>query len=125
MLQTARFLIMRSRTIRLWVLLDVLRRSGWSLSELDLASFAGAALYCDAPLTMTDLNGNPAAAPRFQCNLVLRRRRSAADVIRGIRNGAALFLAYGAGGLLQLKVEGTLANQSPSKPVLSNSALAL
>ena len=104
-----------------WALLDVLRRSGWSAAELDLTSFAAAAAYCDAPLTMTDLNGNPAAAPRFQCNLVLRRRRSAADVIRGVRNGAALFLAYGPGGLLQLRIEGTLANQSPSRPSLSNS----
>ncbi len=108
-----------------WVLLDVLRRSGWGANELDLVSFGVAATYCDAPLTMTDLNGNPAAAPRFQCNLVLRRRRSAADVIRGIRNGAALFLSYGPGGLLQLRVEGTVANQSPLKPALSNSALAL
>ena len=108
-----------------WILLDVLRRSGWSLAELDLISFVTAAAYCDAPLTMTDLNGNPAAAPRFQCNLVLRRRRSAADVIRGIRNGSALFLAYGLGGLLQLRIEGTLANQSPSKPSLSNSLLNL
>ena len=108
-----------------WVMLDVLRRSGWSTSELDLTSFVRAALYCDAPLTMTDLNGNSAAAPRFQCNLVLRRRRSAADVIRGIRNGAALFLAYGPGGLLQLRVEGTIAHQSSTKPTLSNSTVAL
>lgn len=108
-----------------WVLLDVLRRSGWSTAELDMTSFAAAASYCEAPLTMTDLNGNPAAAPRFQCNLVLRRRRSAADVIRGIRNGAALFLAYGPGGLLQLRAEGTLAHQSATKPSLSNSTLNL
>lgn len=108
-----------------WVLLDVLRRSGWTLAELDLASFASAAAYCDAPVSMTDLNGNPASAPRFQCNLVLRRRRSAGDVIRGIRNGAALFLSYGAGGLLQLRIEGSLATQQASKGALSNSSTAI
>ena len=108
-----------------WVLLDVLRRSGWQTAELDLKSFATAAAYCEVPLTITDLNGNPAAAPRFQCNLVLRRRRSAADVIRGVRNGAGLFLTYGGGGLLQLRIEGTLGAQSPTKPALSNSEASL
>ncbi len=29
-----------------WVLLDVLRRSGWLTSEIDLTSFASAAAYC-------------------------------------------------------------------------------
>ena len=105
-----------------WTLLDVLRRTGWDLSELDLVSFASAAAYCGAPVTMTDLNGNPASAPRFQCNLVLRRRRSAADVIRGIRNGSALFLTYGPGGLLQLRAEGTVAAQNATQPALSNSS---
>lgn len=108
-----------------WVLLDVLRRAGWGLDELDLVSFANTAAYCGAPVTMTDLNGNPASAPRFQSNLVLRRRRSAADVIRGIRNGSALFLAYGPDGLLQLRAEGTVAAQNATLPALSNSTSTL
>ena len=29
-----------------WVLLDVLRRSGWATSEIDIKSFAAAAAYC-------------------------------------------------------------------------------
>ncbi len=40
--------------------------------------------------------------PRFQCNLVLQKRRSAGDVIRGVRNTARLYLTYGPGGVLQL-----------------------
>ena len=30
-----------------WILLDVLRRSGWAASEIDIVSFAAAAAYCD------------------------------------------------------------------------------
>ncbi len=108
-----------------WVLLDVLRRSGWALSELDLTSFARAAAFCGEPVNVKDLIGNPATAPRYQCNLVLRKRRSAADVIRGIRNGSALFMRYGGGGLLQLMVEHDIAQQQPAKPESSNSADAL
>ena len=33
-----------------WVLLDVLRRSGWLTTDVDLPSFATAAAYCAAPI---------------------------------------------------------------------------
>jgi hypothetical protein len=105
-----------------WVLLDVLRRCGWRLAEIDTGSFARAAAYCDELIPARDLHGNPIDIPRFQCNLVLRRRRSAADLIRGIRNGARLFLTYGTEGKLELRGENTLALQQPEKPAGSNSA---
>ena len=54
-----------------WVLLDVLRRSGWTLDEIDVASFAAAAQICDEPVQTTDLNGNSTQVPRFQCNLIM------------------------------------------------------
>jgi hypothetical protein len=104
-----------------WVLLDLLQRAGWTADELDVASFARAAAYCAEPILTTDLNGNERTVPRFQCNLVLRRRRSAADVIRGVRNGAGLYLTYGPGGLLQAHPESTLAVQQADKPTCSNS----
>jgi len=40
------------------VLVDVLCRSGWRLGELDLPSFAAAALVCGALVSTVDLNGN-------------------------------------------------------------------
>ncbi len=104
-----------------WVLLDILRRCGWSPEEIDLGSFARTAEYCSELIPAQDLHGNPTLIPRFQCNLVLRRRRSAADVVRGIRNGSGLYLTYGAGGRLELRPEGGLALQQPEKPDGSNS----
>jgi hypothetical protein len=103
-----------------WILLDVLRRSGWNTEEIDLASFASAAAYCDVELASTDLNGNAISVPRFQCNLVIQKRRSAGDVIRGVRNAARLYLTYGAGGALELHVEDTVARQQPALPAWSN-----
>jgi hypothetical protein len=108
-----------------WVLLDVLRRSGWDLSELDLASFSSAAQRCDALVHTTDLNGNDTLIPRYQCNLLLTKRRSAGDIIRGIRNASALYLTLSPAGLLQLNAEDTLALQQPSKPAGSNGTTAL
>jgi len=104
-----------------WVLLDVLRRSGWLTSDVDLVSFATAAAYCEEAIETTDLYGNAVLVPRFECNLVLNRRWSAAEVARGIRNGSSLLLTYGSGGLLTLRVENTLALQQPTKPDGSNS----
>ena len=108
-----------------WILLDVLRRSGWAASEIDVPSFAAAAAYCDASINSTDLNGNPITLPRFQCNLVLQNRRSGGDVVRGVRNTARLYLTYGPGGVLQLQVENTAALQQPAKPDCSNSTQPL
>jgi Putative phage tail protein len=108
-----------------WVLLDLLGRSGWAMSEVDLSSFAKTAAYCAETIETTDLHGNPRSIPRFQCNLVIRKRRSAADVIRGVRNGAALYLTYGDGGLLQLGAESSIAIQQGTKPECSNSTETL
>ncbi len=108
-----------------WIVLDVLRRSGWAADEIDLASFAAAAGYCAETIDSTDLNGNAISLPRFQCNLVIQKRKSAGDAIRGIRNAARLYLTYGTRGLLQLQVENTAALQQPSKPALSNATQPL
>lgn len=108
-----------------WVLLDVLRRTGWTLSEIDLPSFAAASQVCDAPIQTTDLNGNSTQIPRFQCNLVLTQARSASDIVRGIRNGSGLFLNLDPQGLLRVRVEDTLASQQPIKPEGSNSLASL
>lgn len=104
-----------------WVLLDLLRRSGWNADELDVRSFARTAAYCAEPIETSDLNGNTRSVPRFGCNVVLRRRRSAADVIRGVRNGAGLYLTYGSSGLLELHPESSFAIQHPELPAGSNS----
>ncbi|MDQ2947992.1 MAG: phage tail protein, partial [Acidobacteriota bacterium] len=104
-----------------WVLLDILLRSGWALDELELTSFAKVALSCDALIQTLDLHGNPTLIPRFQCNLIVTKRRSAADLVRGIRTAAGLYLTFSTTGLLQLRLEDTLSNQQPLKPSGSNS----
>ena len=108
-----------------WILLDVLRRSGWAASQIDITSFAAAAAYCDEQINSIDLNGNPITLPRFQCNLVLQKKRSAGDLVRGIRNTARLYLTYGPGGLLQAEVENTIALQQPTQMAWSNSTAQL
>jgi hypothetical protein len=108
-----------------WVMLDALLRSGWSLALLDLGSFAAVAQRCDALTPTVDVNGNSTTIPRYQCNLTLTGRRSAGDVVRGIRNGSALYLSFDSNGLIQLNGEDTLANQQPTMRAGSNSTETL
>ncbi len=108
-----------------WVLLDVLQRSGWSIAEIDTRTFASAAAVCDELLNTVDVHGNPTQIPRYQCNLIITRRRSASDVVRGIRNNASLYLNLSPAGLLQLNVEGTLAAQQSTLPEGSNATEVL
>jgi hypothetical protein len=108
-----------------WILLDVLRRSGWSAAEIDLTSFAAVAACCDEQIESTDLNGNPITLPRFQCNVAIQKRKSAGDVVRGVRNAARLFLTYGPGGVLQLQVENSLPLQQPVQSGYTNGTESL
>lgn len=108
-----------------WVILDVLLRSGWSQNLLDLASFAAAAQRCNVLVATVDVYGNSTTIPSYQCNLILTSRRSAGDIVRGIRNGAALYVTADPNGLIQLNAEDTVANQQPTKPANSNSTQTL
>jgi hypothetical protein len=108
-----------------WLLLDVLRQSGWETGDIDLAAFAAAASYFDEPVPVQDLNGNQTTAPRFECSLALQTRKSAADLVRGIRNNSMGLLSYSRDGLLQLRAENTIALQQPAKPSGSNSVEGL
>jgi hypothetical protein len=104
-----------------WILLDILRRTGWSAEEIDIGTFAAAAAYCDEAINALDIYGNPITIPRFQCNLALKSQRSGGDLARGVRNCGRLLLTYGANGVVQVRVEDSIANQQPAKPAWSNS----
>ena len=108
-----------------WVMLDTLRRSGWNLGQLDVASFYSVAQRCDALVSTADVNGNSTTIPRYQCNLLLTGKRSAGDIVRGIRNGSAMYLTFDSNGLIQLNAEDTLANQQPAQSAGSNSTETL
>jgi len=104
-----------------WVILDILRRCGWSLEDINLPTFGTAAAFCGELITTTDLNGFTIQIPRYQCNLILTKRQSAAVVVRGIRVASSLMLRYGPTGLLELLPETTLEAQQQNPPDGTNS----
>jgi Putative phage tail protein len=108
-----------------WVILDILRRCGWSDSDLNLPTFSSAAQFCGTLISTTDLNGNPIQVPRYECNLIVTKRQSAATIVRGIRVASSLMLRYGTTGLLELLPETTIAAQQPTLPDGGNSTETL
>ncbi len=104
-----------------WVILDILRRCGWSTQDINISTFVSSAAFCQTLISTTDLNGNAIQVPRYECNLILTKRQSAAVVVRGIRVASSLMLRYGATGLLELLPETTIAAQQPSLPDGGNS----
>jgi len=104
-----------------WVLLDILMRCGYTLEEINTASFAAAAAYADALISVDDPVGGSVQLPRFQCNFALNQSQSAGEIIRSIRNGSSLYLVLNTAGLLEVRVENTFALQQPALPPGSNS----
>ncbi len=105
-----------------WVLLDILRRSGYGLDELNTTSFAAAAAYADDLIAAEDPVGGQVQLPRFQCNMALKSRRSSGEVVRAIRNASRLYLVLNTTGRLEVRVEDTFARQQPAKAAGSNAS---
>lgn len=108
-----------------WILLDLVRRSGWKRDEIDLPSFARVAAYCDEPITLTDETGTVRPTPRFALNLTLTERRSLGEIIRGIRLSTGLMVVLSADGRLGLTVESGIARQHPAKKATSNAETSI
>lgn len=103
-----------------WVILDVLRRAGWRLGDIDLGSFYDAAAYCEEVLSVLDGQGLSVSITRHSCNAALTEKSSVGEVLRGLRGACGLSLSYAASGKLRLSPEGTLARQQAVKPEGSN-----
>ncbi len=108
-----------------WIVLDIVRRLGWKSSELDLASFGKCAAHCDELIPAVGAGGSGIMLPRFRCNVIVRRRRSAAELVRGVCSASSLFMQHGVDGKLRLSIEGSISVQQGTKPAGSNSVAML
>jgi hypothetical protein len=104
-----------------WHLMWALIQSGWTYAELDTQSFINAAAVCAENVSYSSQYGTPAQHARYKSNVVLRQRRPASEIIRGIRqNMCALLQPNRDTGKLSVVVKGTLADQQPAPVAGSN-----
>lgn len=108
-----------------WILLDIMRRSGWKRDEIDFGSFASAAAFCDETIEVSDETGQSRLARRFELNLALTERKSLHEIIRGIRLATGLSVVLSADGRLSLSLESGIGRQFPERRPGSNAVLAI
>ena len=108
-----------------WVVLDLLRRHGWRDEDLNLASFAATAAYCDEGVAVPLADGQERQTARFAVNLVIQQRRSLVDFLRGLRCAASLLLTVDEDGRLMAGPETTIAKQHSEKRDGSNAEAAI
>lgn len=104
-----------------WVLMDLLIWAGLTYSDLEIQTFIDAAAICAASINYTDQYGSTSTHSRYAVSLAISQRRSAADIIRAVRQGCGgILIPNSSSGKLQLFIEGTLASQQPSPVAGSN-----
>ncbi len=105
----------------MWVLCDLLTKTKYTWADIDIPSVIAAAAILDASVTYTNQFGNASASEkRGSCSIVLRQRRSLADITRGIRLAFGIQEIPNSDGKLSFRLKGTLAEQQPSPVAGSN-----
>jgi hypothetical protein len=95
-----------------WLLLWAMSNSLWHYEELSIERFIGAAGDCQVNVPYASQYGYTAQHPRYQANVVLRKRILAGDLIQTIRRAANMMLQPDpATGKVGPVVRGTLASQ--------------
>jgi hypothetical protein len=101
---------------------ETLRQCGITNDEISAPMMAVADAICNATVTTTDGSGATYGQNRFTSAVAVRQRRSAADIVRGLRQSIGALLTVDQAGLIGLRVEGPLAEQQSAPVDGSNNA---
>jgi hypothetical protein len=105
-----------------WVTLDVMLRSNWKISQINITTLAATARFCYTLISYIDRNGNTSSHPRYMSQFSIESRRTSADVISSVMRSFFGYFWWGSDGLLNLDAERTLADQQPSAIPGSNTS---
>ena len=113
-----------------WILLDLLTKTSWRYSQVNIQSFIDAAAVCDAQIYFNRLDGSYSNEwnesgyppyPRYSVGFSAKQRMPIGDLVRGVRNAMRGMLYFDFNtGLLTVGNKQTLAGQQPSSIAGSN-----
>ena len=103
-----------------WVVLDLMLKCNYAISELNLGSFCKSAVYCDTDISYINNLGKSASHARFICQFDLENRKSGSSVIAAVLKCFNGYLYYDQSGLLNLGISQTLADSQGSAVYGSN-----
>jgi hypothetical protein len=108
-----------------WVLFDLLARAGVPLERFNIQSWIDEAAFCSANISFVRDDGSTGTHPRFGCSLAISQRRSAAEIIRGVRNAGRAMVFLDQDGKVSLLCKKTLASEQPAPITGSNYSTAV
>ena len=113
-----------------WILLDLLIKTSWRYSQVNIQSFIDAAAVCDEQIYFNRADGtytnvyNESGSPayhRYSAGFSVKQRMPIGDLIRGVRNAMRGMLYFDfSTGLLTVGNKRTLADQQPAPIAGSN-----
>jgi hypothetical protein len=105
-----------------WILLDMLRRADWDISQIDLPAFLAEANYCEVFIPYQALDGTNRTHQRYRCGVAYRTPRTVADVLTNyLASFRGTLRTNNLTGQLQVLIRKTLADQQPAPIPSSNS----
>lgn len=107
-----------------WILLDMLIKSGWRYADFDLATWVTVAARCGATITGTSPDGSTFSHERVAVGFALTDRAQLKDIAEGVLATFDGRLTLEA-GLVCLRQSSTLAVQQPSPVAGSNYVTAV
>lgn len=111
-----------------YILLDLLIQTNYSYADVDLQTFMDAAAICGASITYTDNTGNTSAThERYRCSAYWHQPKPVPEVLLSVRRSFNALWAPNSfnGGLLQIFIEQTMADQQGSPVAGSNFSTAI
>lgn len=93
-----------------WILLDVLRRSGWQISELNVSSFYAFAVYASQNINAYVSSSCTSPFSRFRMSTVLDQQLPVGEFLYTLLNECRAILSYDAAGLLRIDCLNRLTN---------------
>lgn len=102
-----------------WIILDVLRRSGWKLSEINLPSFYAFSAYCDQQININVSSTQTTTGFRHALSLAITQQTPAGEVLRQMLGACHAILSYDQNGLLRIDSENRLTNTTTSAAIIS------
>lgn len=93
-----------------WIILDVLRRSGWTLSELNIASFYAFSVYAAQQINAFISSTCTALLSRFRMSVILDQQLPAGEFLSTLLNQCRGVISYDTNGLLRIDCLNRLTN---------------
>lgn len=106
-------------TLAGWVLLDLLKDTGWPSNDINLKSWHSYSVYASQLIKTDSGSGNFTNLPRFGTALYINQQRSAAEVISGVMGTGRMILSFDKNAQLRLDCENKLTNTTTSAAISS------